>query len=131
MSRWAVALLFAGLAGAQPQEVKDPAAELPPDEDAAAHKAEEFSFNPVKSQRDVSVGLFYFKSKKDYKAAVQRFRDATKWNDGNAEAWFWLGEAEAKLPDAKAAREAYTKYLQLAPQAKNASEVKKRLARLL
>ncbi len=131
MSRWAIALLFAGLAAGQQQDLKPPPVDLPPDEDAAAHKTEEFTFNPVKSNRDVSVGMFYFRTKKDYKAAAERFRSATKWNDGNAEAWLWLGEAEEKLPDPKAAREAYTKYLQLAPDAKNAGDVKKRLARLL
>ena len=41
-----------------------------------------------------------------------------------------LGEAQEKKSNAKAAREAYQKYLELAPDAKNASEIKKRLAKL-
>jgi Tfp pilus assembly protein PilF len=133
MSRWAIGLLFAGLtaglAAGQAQDLKPPPVELPPDEDASS-KTEQFSFNPVKSKRDVTVGIFYFK-KADYKGAADRFRDATKWNDGNADAWLWLGEAEEKRQGLKAAREAYTKYLQLAPDAKNVPEIKKRLARLL
>ena len=34
------------------------------------------------------------------------------------------------MKDVKAAREAYTKYLQLAPDAKNAAEVRKKLEKL-
>ena len=34
------------------------------------------------------------------------------------------------MHDAKAAKEAWEKYLQLAPEAKNAAEVKKKLAKL-
>ncbi len=59
------------------------------------------------------MGEFYFK-KGDYKAAAGRFMEATKWNDGNADAWLRLGTAEEKMNDVKAAREAWQKYLQLA-----------------
>jgi tetratricopeptide (TPR) repeat protein len=113
------------------QAPKDPPPEenqLPPEEDKAK-LTEEYSFNPVKSNKDVSVGEFYFK-KNDYKAAAGRFREATKWNDGNAEAWLRLGDAEDKMHDAKAAREAWEKYLMLAPDAKNAAEVRKKLDKL-
>jgi Flp pilus assembly protein TadD len=77
----------------------------------------------------VSVGNFYFK-KGDFKAAAGRFREATKWNDGNAEAWMRLGEAEERRENAKAARYAYRKFLELQPDGKNADEVKKRLEKL-
>ena len=77
----------------------------------------------------MSVGEFYYK-KSDFKAAAGRFREATRWNDGNAEAWLRLGDAEEKMNDAKAAREAWTKYLQLAPDAKNAAEVRRKIERL-
>jgi tetratricopeptide (TPR) repeat protein len=102
---------------------------LPPDEDAASAAAnEKVAFNPVQS-KFVSVGDFYFK-KNDFKAATQRYRDATRYNDANAEAWLKLGEAEEKRGSPKSARPAYEKYLQLAPNAKNASEIKKRLDKL-
>src|SRR5689334_5120250 len=94
--------------------------QLPPDEDKANAK-QEYSFNPLQSKKDVTVGEFYFK-KGDFRAAASRFREATKWNEGNAEAWLRLGDAEEKMKDAKAAREAWEKYLQLAPEAKNATE---------
>jgi tetratricopeptide (TPR) repeat protein len=154
MSRWVIALglagLAAGLALAQdspspyglPPPYKPPAAsapemktekapdksELPPEEDTST-AAKVYSFNPVQSQREVTAGNFYF-NKGNYTAAASRYEEATKWNDGNAEAWMRLGEAQEKKSNPKAAREAYQKYLELAPDAKNASEIKKRLAKL-
>jgi cytochrome c-type biogenesis protein CcmH/NrfG len=104
--------------------------ELPPDEDAASAAAnEKVAFNPVQSKKFVTVGDFYFK-KNDFKAATQRYRDATRYNDANADAWMKLGESEEKRGSPKNARAAYEKYLQLAPNAKNASEIKKRLDKL-
>jgi tetratricopeptide (TPR) repeat protein len=145
MSRWRIfsvwtALAFAAVTHAQqappppepdlpPQESAQPSPDtLPPEEDKSKVQ-EEYAFNPVKSQKDVQVGEFYFK-KNDYKAAAGRFREATRWNDGNAEAWLRLGDAEDKMHDAKAAREAWEKYLKLAPDAKNAGEVRKKLEKL-
>lgn len=108
--------------GAQSQD------ELPPDEDAR-DAPKQYSFNPLQSKKEVSVGNFYFR-KGDYKAAAGRFREATKWNDGNAEAWMRLGEAEERRENAKAARDAYRKFLELQHEGKNAEEVKKRLEKL-
>jgi tetratricopeptide (TPR) repeat protein len=103
--------------------------QLPPAEDKSKTEAETYAFNPVKSKKAVEVGEFYFK-KADFKAAAARFIEATKWNDGNADAWLKLGEAEEKMNDGKAARAAWEKYLQLAPQAKNAAAVKSKLEKL-
>jgi tetratricopeptide (TPR) repeat protein len=102
--------------------------QLPPEEDKAKIK-ETYSFNPLQSKKDVTVGEEYFK-KGSFNAAASRFREATKWNDGNSDAWLRLGDAEAKLKDMKAAQEAWEKYLQLAPEAKNAAEVRKKLEKL-
>jgi tetratricopeptide (TPR) repeat protein len=108
---------------------KPPAdSDLPPDEDAVP-SLEKHAFNPVESKKDVTVGDEYFK-KGNYRAAAERFRDATAWNPGNAEAWMKLGEAEERREQPKQARQAYEKYLQLAGNTKNAAEVKKRLERL-
>jgi len=110
---------------------RPPAAEpdQPPPEEDKAKIAKQYSFNPLQSNKEIPVGEYYFK-KGDFKAAAGRFREATKWNDGNAEAWLRLGDAEAKMNDIKSAREAWQKYLQLAPEAKNAAEVRKKLEKL-
>ncbi len=123
-------VVLASAAAAQaPREPPPPEEnQLPPEEDKAKI-TEQYAFNPVKSNKDVQVGEFYFK-KSDFKAAAGRFREATKWNDGNAEAWLRLGDAEDKMHDSKAAREAWEKYLMLAPEAKNAAEVRRKLDKL-
>jgi tetratricopeptide (TPR) repeat protein len=105
-----------------------PKTELPPDEDKV-NAVEKFSFNPVQSKRDMSAGDFYFK-KGNYTAAAARYERATKWNDGNADAWLRLGEAEEKKSNGKAAAGAYKKYLELSPDAKDADDVRKKLAKL-
>jgi tetratricopeptide (TPR) repeat protein len=110
------------------QAPKEPPAEegqLPPEEDKAKIP-DQYSFNPLRSKKEVTVGEFYFK-KGDFKAAARRFLEATKWNDGNAEAWLRLGDAMEKMKDTKAAHEAWEKYIELAPDAKNAAEVRRKL----
>ena len=101
---------------------------IPPEEDAEV-ATDTYSFNPLLAEKSLKVGKFYLKQGK-YRAAEGRFRDATKWNDGNSEAWLRLGEVEEKLKDKAAAREAYQKYLELASDAKNAAEIRKRLEKL-
>ena len=100
----------------------------PPEEDDTA-KPTEYAFNPLQAEKELQVGDFYLK-KGSITAAVKRFTEATRWNPTLAEAYLKLGRAEERLPDRKAAKEAYSKYLQLAPDAKNAPEIKKKLEKL-
>jgi tetratricopeptide (TPR) repeat protein len=104
--------------GAQEQE--------PPEEDESL-KPREYSFNPLEAEHDLQIGNYYFK-KGSLKAARNRFREATLWNPSYAEAFLRLGDTEEKLKDKKAAQEAYSKYLELAPDGKEAEAVKKKLA---
>ena len=82
---------------------------LPPEEDKSI-AVPVYGFNPLQAQKEIRTGNYYFK-KGSYRAAAGRFEEATKWNSGEPEAWLRLGEAEEKLQDHKAARAAYTKYL--------------------
>jgi tetratricopeptide (TPR) repeat protein len=112
-----------------PYKAKDPdKSEMPPEEDKT-NAPRTYSFNPVQSKKEVEIGTEYFR-KGNYVAAVSRFDAATKWNDGNADAWLMLGEAQEKKSNEKAARLAYQKYLELSPDGKEAPQVKKRLAKL-
>ncbi|MCS7024782.1 MAG: tetratricopeptide repeat protein [Bryobacteraceae bacterium] len=106
-------------APAQPELVE------PPEEDES-HKAKEYEFNPLQAAQELKVGQFYFK-KGSFKAAARRFEEATRWDPTSAEAFLRLGEALEKLKEEAAARKAYAKYLELAPQAKNAAAIRKRL----
>lgn len=104
----------------------NPAVQEPPEEDEAL-KPEEFSLNPLEAQKNITAGDYYFKTKKNYHAAARRYLRATKWDPGSAEAFLKLGESEEKLNDHAAARDAYEKYLELAPAAKNAEAIRKKL----
>jgi Tfp pilus assembly protein PilF len=126
MSRWLAALfLVCFTASADDQKKEEPP---PPDEDAAA-TAKQYAFNPLQAQKELSVGNQYFK-KGSYGAALQRYREATKWNPGYADAWLRLGEAAERRNERKTATQAYAKYLELQPDAKNAPEIKKKLEKL-
>ena len=98
----------------------------PPEEDEAL-KPKEYAFNPLEAQHDLDIGNYYFK-RGNYKAAVSRFREATRWNPGFAEAYLRLGDSEEKLKERDAANKAYGKYLELSPDGKEAEAVKKKLA---
>ena len=102
--------------------------ELPPEEDAAA-KPKEYTFNPLQAENEMKAGEFYFKKGK-FVAAANRFKEATMWNPTLAEAFLRLGEADEKRHDKEGAKQAYSKYLEVAPDAKHAQDVKKKLAKL-
>jgi tetratricopeptide (TPR) repeat protein len=130
-----VFLLCAVLAGQDDKELKtrppDQAKpqqqeQEPPEEDESL-APKTYSFNPLEADKDLKVGLYYFK-KGNYKAAMSRFREATLWNPTFAEAFLRLGESAEKLKDKKAAHEAYEKFVALAPDDKQAGAVKKKLA---
>jgi tetratricopeptide (TPR) repeat protein len=130
-----VFLLCAVLAGQDDKELKtrppDQAKpqqqeQEPPEEDESL-APKTYSFNPLEADKDLKVGLYYYK-KGNYKAAMSRFREATLWNPTYAEAFLRLGESAEKLKDKKAAHEAYEKYIALAPTDKQAEAIKKKLA---
>ena len=102
-------------------------AQEPPEEDESLVQ-KEYSFNPLQAQKEVQVGNYYLK-KHSFRAAANRYREAIKWNPNDAEAYERLGEACDKLKDPAGAKQAYQKYLELAPAAKDAAAVRKRLAR--
>ena len=114
----AAILLLAALALIAP-------AQEPPEEDEALI-SKEYSFNPIQAQKEVQIGNYYFK-KGSYRAAAGRFREAAKWNENYAEAYFRLGETCQKLKDAAGARVAYEKFLKLEPDTKRAAQVRKLL----
>lgn len=100
----------------------------PPEEDPDL-KPKEYSFNPLEAERNITAGNFYFK-KGNYRAASNRFTEATKWDPTSQEALLRLAEAAEKLHNSSGARDAYTKYLTLDPPAKDAEAVKKKLEKL-
>jgi tetratricopeptide (TPR) repeat protein len=140
MSRWVLALLALSAAlgpncawadDLKKERAKDTTItkeEVPKEEDENLG-TKDYSFNPLQAEKEVRVGEYYFK-KGSYRAAALRFREATKWNQGYGEAWLRLGETAEKQKDTKTAKEAYAKYLEVAPDAKDATEIRKKLEKL-
>jgi len=139
MSRWVSALLFSSLlalparAQDQPKQAPKPPAQQPveqePPEEDANLKPKVYAFNPLQANKELQVGLEYYR-RHSYKAAAGRFREAANWNPNLAEAWLRLGEAEEKRRNHKDAKDAYAKYLELQPEAKDAAEIRKKIASL-
>lgn len=86
-------------------------------------------WNPHEADKDVEVGLYYFKQN-NYKAAESRFREALYWQDNHAEANYRLGMALEKLKKPVEARYYYEAYLKILPNGPFAKETKKALDRL-
>jgi len=105
---------------------------LPPEEDKSL-ATPVYGFNPLQAQKEINVGNQYFKkgTPSGYRAAAGRYEEATKWNSEEPEAWLKLGEAQEKLHDAKAAKAAYSKYLELAGNSsKTADEIRKKIEKM-
>jgi tetratricopeptide (TPR) repeat protein len=102
----------------RPQEVQEP-----PEEDESL-KPKEYAFNPLQAEKDINVGNWYFK-RHNYRAALNRYQEASKWNPGLAEAYLRIGEAAEKMRDKTTAKQAYLKYIELAPDSKEAEQLKK------
>jgi Tfp pilus assembly protein PilF len=115
--------LALGLFGQQKPKEAEPPEE---DESAISKPAKEYVFNPLQAEKEIQVGVFYTK-RGAWKSAKLRFEEATKWNPTSAEAWRRLAEANERLKDDKAAREAWAKYLELAPDGKYAAQARRKL----
>jgi tetratricopeptide (TPR) repeat protein len=141
MSRWISALVFLAVLHAQGPVLKkrgenpppnQPVGKdgLPPEEDTSSAVNREYAFNPIQAKKEISIGDQYFK-KGSYRAAANRYGEATKWNSGDPEAWLKLGEAQEKLRDKKAAKEAYGKFLEVADaKDKRTEEIRKKVEHL-
>lgn len=96
----------------------------PPEEDESL-RPKVYDFNPLQASKELKIGLYYFK-KGSYKAAMRRFEEATKWDPTSAEAFLHLGETREKAKDTAGAKDAYAKYLELAPDSKLAPALRKK-----
>lgn len=126
-----VLVLFALLAAQAdaPASKSQPQIEEPREEDSTLSAPVEYSFNPLKAQSECTVGNYYMKRSR-FKAAADRYREATRWNPQMAEAFLKLGEAEEKNNNPKKARTAFQEFLKLDPDAKTAAEARKHLKKL-
>lgn len=87
------------------------------------------AWNPHKAEKDVEVGDFYFK-RKNYRAALDRYREALYYKYDDAVAMFRLAVCQEKVGDSDEARKAYESYLKILPQGPFAAEAHQALNRL-
>ena len=97
---------------------------------AAADDINEFhAYDPHKAEKDVEVGDFYV-ARKNYEAAISRYRSALGWKPNDATATFHLAEALEKAGQLEESRKSYQDYLRILPHGPNAAQAKTAVQRL-
>jgi len=86
-------------------------------------------WNPLKASKDVEVGDYYFR-RKNYKAALDRYKEALYYKDNDAIATYRLAVCQEKLGDKGAARGNFEKYLKILPEGPLAKEARAGVDRL-
>jgi tetratricopeptide (TPR) repeat protein len=86
-------------------------------------------WNPMKASKDVDIGNFYF-NRRNYRAALDRYKEALYYKDGDAVASFRVAVCEEKLGDKADAKTYYEKYLKILPEGPLAKEARASLERL-
>jgi tetratricopeptide (TPR) repeat protein len=99
-------------------------------EDNPDSEVQEFHpWNPMKALKDVEVGDFYFK-RKNYRAALDRYKEALYYKDNDAIASLRLAQCQEKLGDKAEAKKYYEQYLKILPEGEFAQEAHASLERL-
>jgi tetratricopeptide (TPR) repeat protein len=87
-------------------------------------------WDPHKAAKDVEVGDFYFKVKKNYRAAEDRYREALLYKPNDATATFHLAQCLEKMDQPDEARKEYESYLTVLPHGPEEKEARKAIQRL-
>src|SRR4029077_4135060 len=100
------------------------------DEENSSGDVQEFhAWNPHKALKDIEVGDFYFK-RKNYLAALDRYREALVWKANDAIANFRMAQCLEKLDNPGEAITHYQEYLKILPHGPLAEEARKALGEL-
>ena len=86
-------------------------------------------FDPHRAMKDIEVGDFYFK-RKNYRAAIGRYREALEYKPNDAVATYELALALEKVNALDEARTNYEAYLKILPHGPSAEEARAALRRL-
>jgi len=97
---------------------------------AEATAVQEFRpWNPMKALKDIEVGDSYFK-KKNYRAALDRYKEALVYKENDAVATFRLGVCQEEMGDRAGALENYSAYLKILPHGPFADDARESIERL-
>jgi len=88
------------------------------------------AWDPPKAAKDVKVGAFSFKMRKNYRAAADRYREALLDKPNDAAATFRLAECLEKMDQPDDARKEYENYLNILPHGPQEKEAQKAIQRL-
>jgi tetratricopeptide (TPR) repeat protein len=109
---------------------KEAVSDMEPEPTPDASDMQEFHpWNPMKALKNVEVGDYYFK-RKNYKAALDRYKEALYYKDNDAIASFRLAVCQERLGDKSEARKYYQQYLKILPEGLFAKEAHAALAKL-
>jgi tetratricopeptide (TPR) repeat protein len=86
-------------------------------------------WDPHKAAKDIEVGDFYYK-RKNYRAALDRYKEALVYKPNDAVANFRLAECQEKTGNMQEAVAHYGAYLKILPQGPLAGDAQKALERL-
>jgi tetratricopeptide (TPR) repeat protein len=86
-------------------------------------------WNPMKAIKDIEVGDYYFK-RKNYKAALDRYKEALYYKNNDAVASFRIAVCQEKLGDKTEARKYFEQYLKILPEGPFAKDAHASLAKL-
>ena len=86
-------------------------------------------WNPMKALKDIEVGDYYFK-RKNYKAALDRYKEALYFKDNDALATFRLAVCQEKVGDKAEAKKYYEQYLKILPEGPFSKDAHASLERL-
>ena len=98
-------------------------------EDAASDVQELHPWDPHKAAKDIEVGDFYFK-KKNYRAALERYKEALVYKPNDALAEFHLAQFFDKTGNSSEAITHYQEYLKILPHGPFAADAEKALEKL-
>jgi tetratricopeptide (TPR) repeat protein len=99
-------------------------------QDAASDVQELHPWDPHKAAKDVEVGDYYFK-RKNYKAAIERYKHALIYKQNDAIATYRLAESLDKTGNSTDAVNYYRGYLKILPHGPYAAEAEKAISRLV
>ena len=86
-------------------------------------------WNPMKANKDIEVGDFYFR-RKNYKAALERYKEALYYKNNDAVASYHIAVCEERLGDKAEARKYFEQYLKILPGGPLAKDAHASLAKL-
>src|SRR5580704_14142604 len=97
------------------------------DSDAPSDVQEFHPWDPHKAAKDVEVGDYYFK-RRNYRAALDRYKEALVYKENDAMANFRLGQTYEKMKQPEEAAAHYETYLKILPHGTLSEEAEKAIA---